>query len=162
MHKFEHEVTESLQERSILLAGVFGQQGDEFFGHLIKGTVGQFWVECTFRLAELEVFLDGFFGRAAVKLEETAPGDGTEDIGFGRQQMGHQMDECLYGGTSREQQGFARNDVHAIWAIRVLVFVAKQGLGHPTAFLVPSAEDDDVTGSESLLLQFDDGQRQLA
>ena len=72
------------------------------------------------------------------------------------------MDERLYGGTSREQQGFTRNDVHAIRAIGVLVLVAKQGLGHPTAFLVLAAEDDDVAGSESLLLQFDDGQRQLA
>ena len=71
------------------------------------------------------------------------------------------MDKRLDGGTSREQQSFARDDGHAVWAFGMFVFVAKQGLGHPAAFLVPAAEDDDVAGPESLLLQFDDGQRQL-
>ena len=80
LYEFEHQVAEGLQEGAVLLSRIVGQQGDEFLGHLIEGTMSQFWMEGTLRLVELEIFFDGLFGCATIELEETAPGNGTEDV----------------------------------------------------------------------------------
>ena len=160
--ELEDEVAESLQEGGILLLGGDGEECDKLLHHLVERAMGQFGMEGAFVFAEAEVAGECLVGGAAFKLEVVAPGNGTQDVRFGVLSMLHQADERLDRRTGRKQQGFARDDVHAIGAFGMLVLVAQQGLGSPAAFLVPAAEDGDVRRTEPLLLQIDDDLGQAA